>query len=252
MRREAWGNVGIAVLAAITVLLIVLAVQKQQRPTATPATAEAVPIATATATAKRPVAVFIGDAYTAGVGGEGTRWTALAADRLGWQEVNLANGGTGYLTSATGATAQAACGKDRCPAYGDVVGDAVAASPDIIVVSGGRIDATRDVSSAAKTLFTDLHSKAPAARIIAVSPLWDDATAPSYLTTESRAVQKAASQVGVEFLGIGQPLAGRSDLMTADGVYPNPAGHAAIAEAVTSALAAAPSSSPTATATATS
>lgn len=243
MSRVRWADLGIGVLAVGTVLLIVLAVMKQ-RPvsSASPATAPSAP--SVTPSVRQPAAVFIGDAYTAGVGSDGTRWTTLVADRLGWTEVNLAHAGTGYLTSATGAKATAACGQDRCPAYGEVVPDAVAASPDVVVISGGRIDATRDVTNAAATLFTNLRTKAPEARVVVLSPLWDDAAAPSYLTTEAKAVQKSAQKAGVEYVDIGQPLTGRTDLMTSDGVYPNAAGHRAIADVVAAKLAATTPSTP--------
>ncbi|QGF23419.1 SGNH/GDSL hydrolase family protein [Raineyella fluvialis] len=244
MRRQWWENIGIALLAAGVIALVVFAYLKLDRPPdatpAAPSTSDSTPTAsespspTPTPTPKRKVAVFIGDASTAGAGGNGTRWTTIVSDKQGWQEVNLANAGTGYLTSASGTKAKAACGKDTCPAYGDVVDDAIAASPDVVVVSGGRIDAGRDVSSAASALFNDLHSRAPNARIIVLSPLWDAGAVPAALTTEAKAVQKAAQQADVTYVDIGQPLTGHRDLVAADGVNPNGDGQRTIADVVVS------------------
>ncbi|WOP17570.1 SGNH/GDSL hydrolase family protein [Raineyella sp. LH-20] len=230
MNRERWGNVGLVVLAVVTVAAVVLTFLKMERATAEPATA--LPAPTASSAATRPRAVFLGDAYTTGTGSDGTRWTTLVAERMGWDEVNLGHDGTGYVTSVTGDLAKKYCGLDRCPSYGETVDDVVAAKPDIVVVSGGRVDGTRKVSSAAAALFADLSSKVPAARVIVVAPFFDDDPVPAWLTAQASALEAAAAEAGVDYIDAGQPLTGHSELLSGDGVRPNAQGHGALADAV--------------------
>lgn len=230
MNRERWGNVGLAVLAVATVIAVGLTFMKMERATAEPASP--LPAPTASASAARPRAVFLGDAYTTGTGGDGTRWTTLLAERMGWEEINLGHDGTGYVTSVTGDLAKKYCGLDRCPSYGETIEDVVAAKPDIVVVSGGRVDGTKKVNSAAATLFADLTSKVPAARVIVVSPFFDDDPVPDWMTAQASALESAAADAGIDYLDAGQPLTGHSELLSDDGVRPNAAGHRALADAV--------------------
>jgi len=253
--RQRWGDFGLVALAALALVMVVLAFSKQQDASAGPASASPTPVAsmrvvqdggtaaqaadtstTPSMAAKKvdpsaPRAVFIGDSYTAGAGGDGTTWTGIVAEKKGWTEVNLGRG-AGYVASVTGEKAKAACGQDTCPAYRELVDEAAAAKPDIIVVSGGRNDGAASVSNPAATLYLALHDKAPKARIIVVSPLWDDDPAPADLAGTKQGVRVAASRAGVEYLDIGQPLSGRADLVSADGTNPNAQGYQAIAQAV--------------------
>lgn len=232
-------NIGLGLLAVLTVVMVVLAFSKQAGPpagtTAVPQPAASTPAASGPS-AGAPRAVFLGDSSTVGTGGDGTTWTSIVAERKGWTEVNLGRGGTGYVTSRSGEAAQRACGLATCPSYQQMVNDVVAAKPDVIVVSGGREDGASSVSTAAGTLFRDLRSKAPNARIVVVSPLWDESPVPADLAGTTTAVQTAARQAGLEYLDIGQPLSGRADLVSADGVNPNAAGYRAVADAVTAKL----------------
>lgn len=225
-----WGSIGLGVLALATVVIVVVALGRQASNSRDPLS---VPQPTVTISQDaRPRAVFIGDSYTAGAGGDGTRWTSLVADRAGWKEINLGRGGTGYVTSLSGDMAKKGCGLDYCPSYGEMVGDVTAARPNIIVVAGGRNDGAKDVSGAALTLLSDLHKSAPDARVIVVSPLYDDDAVPSWMTSQAAAIKAATAKAGLEYFDIGQPLTGRRDLISADGIHPNAEGYRAIADAV--------------------
>ena len=229
MTKERLGNIGLALLAVVAVLTVWIALDKQNRSTFAPLAADSVTARTPSASAK-PRAVFIGDSYTAGVGGEGTKWTTLVSEEYGWEEVNLGHGGTGYVTSLTGAAAQKACFKATCPAYGDLVTDAVDAKPAVVVISGGRNDGNKDISEAAEELFTDLRTQLPNAQIYVVTPIWDDDYAPPAIFTKSNAVVTAAETSGITAVNIGHPLTGKADLISKDGVNPNAKGYRVLAD----------------------
>lgn len=181
-----------------------------------------------TSSAAHPVAVFVGDSYTSGAVTTGVRWTTLLSRAMGWQEVNLALGGTGYETSTTSAASGGMCTRSQCPSYAGMIPEIVQAHPNIVVVSGGRNDGAAD-PTAITGLFTSLHTQLPDATIYAINPLWDDSTPPSWLEVQSQDVQKAVTSVKGTFVDIGQPLEGRSDRVIPGTVLPNTQGHQAIA-----------------------
>ena len=181
-----------------------------------------------------PLAVFIGDSYTQGVGGGGVQWPALIGDQHGWDVENLGLGGTGYIRTSD----VIGCGRPYCGSYGETV-DEIVGSPTYIVVSGGRNDfglPTADIAAAADTLFGELRSRYPAAEIFAISPWFDDDPPPSDPADFAGAIQTAALNHDVVFLDAGQPLLGRPDLVAEDGLHPNSAGYQAIAAAVAAVL----------------
>lgn len=192
---------------------------------------------TSTATnspALTPTAAFIGDSYTTGVGGGGTKWTTLVAKKEGWSEVNLGYRGTGYAQEFHASD----CPANGCPNYLQAVAQVVAKHPDIVVVSGGRNDATNQAAAAANIsqLFQQLHTKLPKAKIIAISPFWGSGSYSASLKTIGSDVQSAVQSAGGKYVDIGSPLSGPSNLVGSDGIYPTAAGYKALATAIESAL----------------
>lgn len=180
-----------------------------------------------------PVAAFIGDSYTAGAGATDASqgWVTGAGRLSGWQVRNFGRGGTGYGSSVEGDTARVACGMDRCPSYVEMIPEVVKANPAIVVVSGGRNEAGIPAKAEAAKIadfYAKLRAALPDAKIVAVSPLWDDAPKPAAIDYIASAVQGEAASVNAAYLDIGQPLAGMPGMMAADGTHPNDAGHAAI------------------------
>lgn len=229
------GGLGVAAVVGLTRESPAIAGQEQTpaEPTAPTATPDIGPL----------TAVFIGDSYTAGAGSTGSGgFVRAVADANDWHAVNLAAGGTGYITSAhpqDPQAARAACGRDHCPSFAEVIPDAVEARADIVFVSGGRNNATLDTEIAADAIndfYSDLRAALPDARIIVVSPIWDDDPAPASMGGLRAAVQQAAANVGAEYIDIGEPLFGDPGLVVADGVHPNDAGYQRIADAILAAL----------------
>jgi lysophospholipase L1-like esterase len=229
-------TLAVIVLAAVAGLLIKQRADAQSAEAAAASYTPA-PLFESQTPQKQTTVAFIGDSYTAGTGAsdKAHRWSSLVSKDLGWQESNLALGGTGYVTTA----GKDGCGLDFCPAYTGVAADVVKAKPDVVIVSGGRNDRWKsadEVSAAADKLFNDLRSGLPDAKIYVDAPIWDDDPAPAPMAQIKSAVIAAAAKHGVTVLDIGEPLAGRADAVVKDGVHPNDTGHALIAKAVEGAL----------------
>lgn len=181
-----------------------------------------------------PAAGFLGDSYTIGDGSSdrANRWTSLLARKRGWVETNAGYGGTGYGTAG-----RLAGGQPYDARVGLVTNTVANAAKPIIIVSGGRNDFTENTPAAkveagiTKT-FTDLRKAAPKAKIIALSPLWDDDPAPEELAVIGEQVKAAVTKIGGQYIDVGQPLANRPGLLDADGVHPNDQGYATLAAAI--------------------
>jgi len=181
----------------------------------------------ATATAA-PVVAFLGDSYTAGSGApSGRGWTTLLSGSAGWVERGFGFGGTNYATAGTlpGGTA-----------YVDRVAAVIAAHPDKVIVSGGQNNLGADQSVGIKKTFEGLRGGLPKADIIALSPFWKAAALPPALEEVASQVKASVESVGGRYVNISNPLEGHPELLDADGVHPNTAGHELIAKAVKAAL----------------
>jgi lysophospholipase L1-like esterase len=171
------------------------------------------------------VVAFVGDDWTAGVGASGNkvRFSTLVSTDLHLVERNFGVDGTGYAkSSATGG------------GYRSRVKAVVAAGPQVVVVSGGRNDASDDPGTAAaqiEQLFTDLHAKLPNAAVVAVAPFWGDSDLPPELATLGRAIKSSVTEAGGTYLDLADPIHNHPGYM-ADAADPNDRGYAAIAAAL--------------------
>lgn len=193
------------------------------------------PFVSSSPAASMPVAAFVGDSYTAGVGAtdDRARWTTVLSGDAGWAEVNLGRGGTGYVTSS----GQAGCGREYCPTYLEMLPEVVEADPDIIVVSGGQNDFgawaadAPAVTASIQGTYQAMRDAMPDARIIAVGPSTTGAVSQTVKDFDA-AVQAAAVQVGADYVGLIDPDAIDAAMVAPDGGHVNDAGHAAIAARV--------------------
>jgi len=167
-------------------------------------------------------AVFLGDSYTVGIGGDGPKWPTTVAAALGWKPVNLALGGTGYVAES----GVNGCGKEHCGNYLEQAAK-ITGTPEVIIIAGGRNDTADKIGAGALALFTKLKAKHPKSKIIALSP-WTDAAPPAApFTAKVNAVKKAADDAGITYVDTGQPFVG----------HPNTAGYLALSTLLTTKLA---------------
>ena len=161
------------------------------------------------------------------------KWSTLVAHDAGWFEVNQGQGGTGYVTTA----GVASCGQEHCPTYPERVADIIAAAPDVVVVAGGQNDRwvlgtdPEFVHAAVDETFRLIRAGLPNARLIAVGPSTAE-PATAMITDLDSWVQAAALRVDAEYVSLLDPRVIRSDMVVADGVHVNDAGHRAIADRV--------------------
>lgn len=175
---------------------------------------------------------FLGDSYSKGLGASsnGKRWTTLVSAAMGWSELNLAEGGSGYTTTYLGQ-------KTDYSIKLDVI---AAADPDLVVVSGGRNDyeagTSAVVGAVAASLFESIKSRAPNAELIVTSPIWDSTEAPPDFAILGNDLHAAAMSADARYLQIGEPLADHPEMMDHDGLHPNDLGHRSVAEAAVQAI----------------
>jgi len=188
-----------------------------------------------------PIVSFIGDSYTQGTGSSSkdVRWSTLVARQLGWDELNLGRGGTGYVTTA----ARAGCGLETCPAYPDMLAQAAGPNVTTVVVSGGYNDFKTfasdpaSVTEAINKTFDGLRAAMPSAKIVAVGPS-SPGTVTESIVAMDLAVQAAAAKVGAQYISLLEPNVTTKEMLSEDGVHVNDAGHKAIADRVAAVLAA--------------
>ncbi|HWU46765.1 MAG TPA: SGNH/GDSL hydrolase family protein [Humibacter sp.] len=177
-----------------------------------------------------PVAVFIGDSYTVGVGAvdHTKRWTTMVAASQGWQEDNLGRGGTGYLTEA----GVKACGSAHCPNYLGMLAQVITINPSVVVVAGGLNDQLQDPERekiAIETFYRDLRKGLPSAQIVAVGPSSSSRDPGRRLAAINNEVRGSAAAIGAVYVNLLAPSVITTDpaLMTKSKI--GNATHAAIA-----------------------
>lgn len=178
----------------------------------------------------KPLIVMLGDSFTAGndetPGAVKYGYADRAADELGWDRYNLAQGGTGYLAPG---------GQGSTP-YAGVVYRVVNLAPDIIMIGGGINDVKYpldQVATAADLLYKEFKAKLPEAKIVVMAPIAPGGPEGEYSgVLPVRDVLKATAEAnGVAFI---DPIA-ENWMPTKEGVvgpsnfHPNETGHKMLA-----------------------
>jgi lysophospholipase L1-like esterase len=171
--------------------------------------------------APAPRAAFFGSSTVAGVGASAPdrRWTALAAARLGWTEVNLG------LSGSTLARAGFA------PSALDRREELVAARPDVVVVQYGANDVRAGIpvaafADAARELLAAVREALPRARLVVAEPQ----PAPSLEARRApydAALADAARAAGAEYVTLADAFPATAHAV--DDIHVDDAGHAAVA-----------------------
>lgn len=174
-----------------------------------------------------PLAVFVGDSYTAGSredSGDPARYPALLAERLPIRSAVSAFGGNGYtLADEHNFTKLVA---------------AVPADARAVVIFGSLNDQDGyDVTAeGVRSAFAALRERAPGATVIVVGPpspeLARGASVPSTLIAARDAVRDVAAENGFQFVDAVEWFADRPDLIGADGIHPNDTGHQFLADQI--------------------
>jgi lysophospholipase L1-like esterase len=153
-------------------------------------------------------------------------WPSLLAARLGLGLVNSGVSGTGYAATA---------GTPNFPAQ---AARGVGAGAHLVLVWGSLNDPNQghtadETAAGAAATYALLRRLCPAAPLIVAGPQWGADPPPPELYAAREAVRAAAADAGATFLDPSGWLAGRPDLVLPDGLHPNPAGHALIADRIT-------------------
>lgn len=174
----------------------------------------------------------IGDSYTTGtdLGGLGPNswpartWRALASPGLRIASDVAAEGRAGY--GAIG---------DHGSIFRDLTGRAVKEDDVLVVFFGSRNDQDVDpvlLAQRAQATFALARRLAPSAKFLVIGPPWPTVDVPVPVLVIRDVLAGAAWAAGAEFVDpIGDRwFVDRPDLIGADGVHPNDAGHAYLAD----------------------
>ncbi|GAA4664618.1 hypothetical protein GCM10025780_01970 [Frondihabitans cladoniiphilus] len=179
----------------------------------------------------KPVAVAIGDSIMDGHGLTAAQaWPALVAKTQGWSLDNLASDGTGYV--------QLGNDDDTFQAQAD---QAVKLDPSVVLLSGSTNDlgeSQTEVDAATDELVSTVSKSLPGAVIVGVNTFWGDTTPPAQVAAIDSHFKAAVLAAGGTWIDVGQPLAGRADLMQSDDVHPTAAGQKILAATISAKLAA--------------
>jgi lysophospholipase L1-like esterase len=170
---------------------------------------------------------FYGDSYTLGTGASSPkkRWSTIVSAKRNWDEINPSVNGLGFITN------RSVFGE------GDLPSMVIDAEPEIVIVTMGLNDnfsydfSATGIERQIGADFDRLHRELPDARIVVVEPFWYTDERPSSVDVIGRWVRDAAAEIGADYIPEASHwIEGHPEWMADDGLHPNDAGYAAIAE----------------------
>jgi lysophospholipase L1-like esterase len=176
---------------------------------------------------------FYGDSYTLGVGATSPsrRWSTIVCAERGWREFNPSVDGLGFVRNR------------KTFGDGDVPSQIIADAPDIVFVTMGLNDNFEFAQRSDRIrvqISTDLEYlrlALPTARFIVVEPFWYTDDRPESLDTIAAWLEAAARFIDADYIaGASHWLEHHPEWMAADGLHPNDAGYAHLAERMGAAL----------------
>ncbi|WP_369373794.1 SGNH/GDSL hydrolase family protein [Promicromonospora sp. Populi] len=179
---------------------------------------------------EQAVALFVGDSYTVGEGASSPeqRWSTVVSRELDWVEVNVAQGGTGYVSN-----------NPDIPklSYEEQLSAAPTDGVDFVVIAGGQNDFPelrddpQEVYRAVSRTFRLAAERFPEAELVAVGPStpWDIGLEVHALDS---AVRAAAERYDATYVSLVDPDVVLDRFVDEDNVHVNDDGYAAIARRV--------------------
>ena len=188
------------------------------------------PTPSATSTPPPPIVVTIGDSIMSGHGLDAAQaWPVLVSQERGVTITNLGCSGAGFTTPGS-------CGKD----FAGLIPQAVAAAPTLVIIQSSDNDenaTSSDIDDHTAQTVAAIHAALPHARIVGLSTLWNQPSAPpATIASSSQSLQHAVQEVGGVFVDIGQPLQGVGGMLQDDQEHPTTDGQQTLASVIVSAL----------------
>ena len=187
------------------------------------------PTVSPTSTPVPVTAVAIGDSIAIGNGVPAEdAWPLLVADRLGWTLTDFGESAAGFTVKGL-----------NTHTFDDQVSAAIRLRPDVVIIAATRNDlfaSTTSLRAAATAALERLRSALPETRIIGVGAIWGSDVAPGQVALISSTVKTAVLAVGGSWIDVGQPFAGRPDLVQADRIHPTVEGQRLLASTISAAI----------------
>lgn len=177
-----------------------------------------------------PVALFVGDSYT--VGQDATparRWSTVVSHRMGWTELNVAIGGTGFVSRFPN--------RARLSYPEQIAAVRNPEQVDVVVIAGGQNDFNdvredpQQVFEAVSSTYSAAVRRFPDAQIVAVGPSTQRQVGLEVRAIDS-AVRAAAEKYDATYVSLLDPNVIRKKFVSQDGVHVTNQGHRAIANRV--------------------
>jgi len=170
---------------------------------------------------------FYGDSYTLGTGASADekRWSTIVSAQRNWREFNPSVNGLGFINN-----------RDNF-GTGDLPSQIIESEPEIVFVTMGLND-NFSYDGAADAIHEQIgfdlermKTALPEARFVVVEPFWYTDERPESVGVISGWVEDAAADIGADYIpGASHWIEGHPEWMADDGLHPNDAGYAAMAE----------------------